>query len=205
MIGFNFPVTLAALAKINFHAGPSTFGLLTTALAVGALGGALAGSARRKRPSAYVVLARRSRSGCSRWRSGSPPSFVVAMVLLVPTGFFSIYLAQAANHRVQMGVDGAYRGRVMALYVLVFLGSTPVGATLAGWWAERFGVPASIWAAGLVCFVAGVGALIWQLRVSGESLRMRVRPRPRLTVVRSAPDATLPGATDDAMPTRSAA
>jgi len=56
MIGFNFPVTLAALAKINFHAGPSSFGLLTTALAVGALGGALAGSARRARPGVYVVL-----------------------------------------------------------------------------------------------------------------------------------------------------
>jgi len=50
MIGFNFPVTLAALAKIDFHAGPSTFGLLTTCLAVGSLGGALAGSARRARP-----------------------------------------------------------------------------------------------------------------------------------------------------------
>ena len=57
MFGFNFPVTLAALAKINFNAGPSSFGLLTTALAVGALGGALAGSARRARPSAYIVVA----------------------------------------------------------------------------------------------------------------------------------------------------
>jgi MFS family permease len=59
MIGFNFPVTLAALAKINFHAGPSTFGLLTTALAVGALAGAL-------------WSARPSPSGCSRSRSASP-------------------------------------------------------------------------------------------------------------------------------------
>jgi MFS family permease len=192
MIGFNFPVTLAALAKINFHAGPSTFGLLTTALAAGALGGALAGSARRKRPSAYVVLAAAVAFGAFEVAVGFAPSFVVAMVLLVPTGFFSIYLAQAANHRVQMGVDAAYRGRVMALYVLVFLGSTPIGATLAGWWAERFGVPASIWAAGLICFVASVGALIWQLRASGESLRLRVRPRPRLTVIRSTPDTELP-------------
>ena len=136
MIGFNFPVTLAALAKINFHAGPSTFGLLTTALAVGALGGALAGSGRRARPGAYVVIGAAIAFGVFEIAVGFAPSFIVAMILLVPTGFFSIYLAQAANHRVQMGVDSAYRGRVMALYVLVFLGTTPIGASLAGWWGE---------------------------------------------------------------------
>jgi predicted MFS family arabinose efflux permease len=186
MIGFNFPVTLAALAKINFHAGPSSFGLLTTALAVGALGGALAGSARRSRPGVYVVLGAAIAFGLLEFAVGFAPSFLVAMILLVPTGFFSIYLAQAANQRVQMGVHGQYRGRVMSLYVLVFLGSTPIGASLAGWWGERFGVPSSIWVAGLVCFLVSVGALVWQLRSSGERLSLTVRPRPRLTLVRSA-------------------
>jgi MFS family permease len=183
MIGFNFPVTLAALAKINFHAGPSSFGLLTTSLAAGSLIGALAGSARRARPGAYLVIGAAIAFGLLEFVVGFAPSFLVAMVLLVPTGFFSIYLAQAANHRVQMGVDGAYRGRVMALYVLVFLGSTPIGASMAGWWGERYGVPSSIWVAGLVCFVAGVVALGWQLRVSGERLRLEMRPRPRLRLV----------------------
>ncbi len=195
MIGFNFPVTLAALAKIDFNAGPSTFGLLTTALAVGALGGALAGSGRRGRPGAYVVLGATIAFGAFEIAVGFAPTFVVAMILLVPTGFFSIYLAQAANHRVQMGVDSAYRGRVMALYVLVFLGTTPVGASLAGWWGEHFGVPSSIWVAGIVCMVAGVVALLWQLRTSGERLRLRMRPRPRLTLIRSEPEVLTPDAT----------
>jgi MFS family permease len=185
MIGFNFPVTLAALAKIDFHAGPSTFGLLTTALAAGALGGALAGSARRRRPSAYVVLGAALAFGVFEVAVGFAPSFIVAAILLVPTGFFSIYLAQAANQRVQLGVDAAYRGRVMALYVLVFLGTTPVGATLAGWWGQHFGVSSSIWVGGLICFVAAVAALTWQLKHTGARLRLRVRPRPHLTVVRS--------------------
>jgi MFS family permease len=199
MIGFNFPVTLAALAKINFHAGPSTFGLLTTALAVGALGGALAGSARRSRPGVYVVLGAAIAFGVLEFAVGFAPSFIVAMILLVPTGFFSIYLAQAANQRVQMGVHGQYRGRVMSLYVLVFLGSTPIGASLAGWWGERFGVPSSIWVAGLVCFFVSVGALVWQLRSSGERLSLTVRPRPRLTLVRSAsePPPTSPAEESD--------
>ena len=184
MIGFNFPVTLASLAKINFHAGPSTFGLLTTALAAGALGGALAGSGRSSRPGVYVVLGAALAFSVFDVAVGFAPNFIVAMILLVPTGFFSIYLAQAANHRVQMGVDSAYRGRVMALYVLVFLGTTPIGASLAGWWGERFGVPSSIWAAGVFCFVASVAALVWQLRSSGDRLSLQARPRPGLTLVR---------------------
>ncbi|MFI1995840.1 MFS transporter [Actinoplanes sp. NPDC020271] len=189
MIGFNFPVTLAALAKINFHAGASSFGLLTTALAVGALGGALAGSGRRSRPGAYRVIGAALAFGVLEFAVGFAPNFIAAMVLLVPTGFFSIYLAQAANHRVQMGVDAEYRGRVMALYVLVFLGTTPIGASLAGWWGEQFGVPSSIWVAGLVSFVAAVATLIWQLRVSGDRLRVRLLPRPALHLISAAPAA----------------
>ncbi len=185
MIGFNFPVTLAALAKINFNAGPSTFGLLTTALAVGALAGALAGSGRRKRPGAYLMLGAALAFAAFEIAVGFAPNFVVAMILLVPTGFFSIFLAQAANHRVQMGVHTEYRGRVMALYVLVFLGTTPIGASLAGWWGEHYGVPSSIWAAGIVCLVAALAALVWQLRVSGDRLTVHRGSRPRLVLVRA--------------------
>ncbi|WP_083971485.1 MFS transporter [Actinoplanes awajinensis] len=202
MIGFNFPVTLAALAKINFHAGASSFGLLTTALAVGALGGALAGSARRARPGAYRVIGAALLFGVFEFAVGFAPNFVVAMVLLVPTGFFSIYLAQAANHRVQMGVAAEYRGRVMSLYVLVFLGSTPIGATLAGWWGEQYGVPSSIWMGGLISFLASVAALVWQLRASGDRLAFDLHPRPRVHLVEAAPAsgpaASGPAATESA-------
>lgn len=184
MIGFNFPVTLAALAKINFNAGPSSFGLLTTCLAIGSLGGAMAGTRRRSRPGVYRVIGAALLFGVFEFAVGFSPNFVTAALLLVPTGFFSIYLAQGANQRVQMGVDPEYRGRVMALYILVFLGTTPIGASLAGWWGERYGVPSSIWAAGLVCFVAAVGALVWQLRASGDRIEVRGR---RLRLV-SAPE-----------------
>ena len=187
MVGFNFQVTLAALAKIDFNAGPSSFGRLTPALAVGALGGALAGSGRRARPGAYLVLGAAIAFSVFEIAVGFAPSFVVALILLVPAGFFSIYLAQAANHRVQMGVDSAYRGRVMALYVLVFLGTTPIGASLAGWWGEHFGVASSIWGSGLICLAASIAALVWELRTGGERLCLRVRPRLRLVVVGSEP------------------
>jgi MFS family permease len=186
MIGFNFPVTLAALAKINFHAGPSSFGLLTTMIAVGALIGALSGSGRRGRPGVYVVIGGALAFSLLEVAVGFAPNFVVAMVLLLPAGFFSMYTAQAANQRMQMGVDAEYRGRVMSLYVLVFLGTTPIGASVVGWWGEHFGVPASIWCAGLVCFAAAVAALVWQLKASGDRIELRRRPRPRLVLVRHA-------------------
>jgi MFS family permease len=205
MIGFNFPVTLAALAKIDFHVGPSSFGLLSTALAAGALPGALAGSGRRARPGVYLVLAPALAFSVLEIAVGLAPSFLVAALLLVPTGFCSVYLGQATNHRVQMGVDAAYRGRVMALYVLVFLGTTPIGASLAGWWGQHFGVPSSIWGAGVISLVASVAALAWQLRSSGERLRFRLRPRPRLTLARPAPAVPAGADSGTAEPVRSAA
>jgi MFS family permease len=194
MLGFNFPVTLASLAKIDFHAGPSSFGLLTTALALGALGGALAGSGRRSRPPVRQVVGAALIFGVFEIAVGFSPSFVVALILLVPTGFFSIYLAQAANQRVQMGVDSAFRGRVMAIYILLFLGTTPIGATLAGWWGEHYGIASSIWGGGVISLIAGFVALIWQLRHSGDRLRFQVRPRPSLTLVRPVVEPT-PAAT----------
>jgi MFS family permease len=183
MIGFNFPVTLAVLAKVSFGAGAASFGLLTTALALGALGGALAGSARTARPSIYSVLLPGVAFAAFEVLVGFAPTFWAAALLLVPTGFFMIFFAQAANQRVQLGTDAAYRGRVMALYVLVFLGTTPIGAPLAGWWSELFGPAVSIALSGAVSLVAALAALAWQLRRSGERLRLTWRPIPRLSVV----------------------
>ncbi|SDT72205.1 MFS transporter [Actinoplanes derwentensis] len=205
MIGFNFPVTLAALAKIDFNAGPSTFGLLTTALAIGSLGGALAGTRRSSRPGPYLIIGAALLFGLFEIAVGFAPNFVVAALLLVPTGFFSIYLAQGCNHRVQMGVAPEFRGRVMALYVLVFLGTTPIGASLSGWWGEHFGVSSSIWAAGLVSFLAAIGALIWELKASGDRIRVRLRPRPRVSLISPASAGPVPAAPVLADPDLSAA
>jgi MFS family permease len=93
-----------------------------------------------------------------------------------------IYLAQAANQRVQLGVDPELRGRVMALYVLVFLGTNPVGAPLVGWFAETFGPRTSIWVGGAVSLVVGSVALLVRLRTAGGRVRLRLAPLPRLYV-----------------------
>ncbi|MGH3681019.1 MAG: MFS transporter [Natronosporangium sp.] len=180
--GFNFQVTLPVLSKVVYETGAAAFGLLAAALAVGSLGGALAGSWRRARPSAYVVLWAAVGFGVSSMLVGFSSPYWLVLLLLLPTGFFAIYFAQAANQRVQLGCEAAFRGRVMALYILVFFGTTPIGALAVGWWAERFGAESAIWLGGLASLLTALVGLVWQLRRHGERLRLQIRP-PRLRVV----------------------
>ncbi|MFJ8579236.1 MFS transporter [Micromonospora sp. NPDC093277] len=180
---FNFQLTLAALAKTVFNTGAASFGLFSTALAAGALAGALAGTGRRTRPSVWLVLG--AAIGCATFGTlvGLAPAYWLVVALLLPTGFFMVFFAQASNQRVQLSVDAAFRGRVMALWVLVFLGTNPVGAPVIGWVAETYGAGASIWIGGLISLAVALLALTWQLRRSGARLRMRVLPMPRFYVV----------------------
>lgn len=183
--GFNYQVTLPVLSKVVYETGAASFGLLATALAVGSLGGALAGSWRRSRPSAHLVLGAAVGFGAFSMLVGFSSPYWLVLLLLLPTGFFAIYFVQAANQRVQLGCEAAFRGRVMALYILLFLGTTPLGALAVGWWAERFGAESAIWLGGLASLLAALVGLVWQLRRHGEQLRLQVRPQPRLYVVRT--------------------
>jgi MFS family permease len=187
MAGFNFQLTLAALAKTVFHTSAASFGLFTTALAVGALGGALAGTLRKGRPSVYLMLGAAVVFSALETLVGFAPSYWLVVGLLVVTGFFMVFYAQASNQRVQLGTDAAYRGRVMSLYVLVFLGTAPVSAPIIGWVAEHLGASASIWLGGAISLVAALIALAWELRRSGEKIRLQVRPTPRIYVAQAAP------------------
>jgi MFS family permease len=187
LFGFNFPVTLAVTATTVFGAGPQSFGLLSTALAIGALGGALAGSGRRGRPSVYIVLVGALVFGALETLVGFAPTYLAALALLVPTGFFMIYFAQAANQRVQLGTDAEFRGRVVGLYMLVFLGTTPFGAILIGWVAEQFGPRSGMWLGGLASVLAGLVVAVVHLRKADAEIGVHMRPRPHVHVREPAP------------------
>jgi MFS family permease len=191
LTGFNFQLTLPLLAKNVFEVGPGQFGLLTTALATGALGGALASSGRRSRPGVYVLIAAATAFGLLETVVGFGPSFWVTAALLLPTGFFMIFFAQACNQRIQLGVDAAHRGRVMSLWVLVFLGTTPVGSLLVGWLSERYGPRTGVWLGGVISFLAGASVLGWQLRRSGDRISLRLRPYPKFYVVEELEEAAV--------------
>jgi MFS family permease len=183
LAGFNFQLTLAVLAKTVFHTRPAEFGLLTTALALGALVGALAGSGRRARPSVWIVLFAGVGFGVLETVVGLAPTFLLTALLLIPTGFFMIYFMQAANQRLQLGTDATYQGRVMALFILVFAGTSPVGAPVIGWLSEQYGPRLGIWGGGAVSLLAALVALGWQLRRSNARIRLRLSPMPKFYVV----------------------
>jgi MFS family permease len=182
LFAFNFQLTLAVLSKTVFHTGAESFGLITSGLATGALVGALVAGLRRNRPSVYAVLLAAILFAAFEAVLGLAPTFGVAVLLSVPTGFFMIYFAQAANQRIQLGVDPPFRGRVMALHVLLFFGTTPLGAPIVGWVAENVGARASIWLGGLISLAAALTVGAVQLRRSRARVLVHLRPRPHLHV-----------------------
>ncbi|MFF7648089.1 MFS transporter [Streptomyces canus] len=164
LLGLNFQLTLPLLAKTVFHADASAFGLLTTAFAAGSLLAAFVTTGRRGRPSAGLVIGSALGFGVLEFAAGLAPTYPAAVVLLVGTGFGSLYFAQAANHRIQLGSDPAYRGRILALYTLTLQGTTPLGALLTGALGERFGARAGLLAGGAGTFLAAGVVFLVQLR-----------------------------------------
>ncbi|MEU9037509.1 MFS transporter [Streptomyces sp. NPDC048352] len=154
LAGFNFQLTLPLLAKTEFHTGSAAFGVLSSSLAAGSLLAAFATSSRRARPTTAVVTGSALAFGATETLTGLAPTLPTACLLLTLTGFAMMYFAQAANHRIQLGSDPAYRGRVMALYMLIFQGTTPLGALLTGWLAEHWGPRWSLTTGGLISLTA---------------------------------------------------
>ncbi|MFJ6723927.1 MFS transporter [Streptomyces sp. NPDC091281] len=159
LFGMNFHLTLPLLAKTVFHADAASFGLLTTAFAAGSLLGGLAGTARRGRPSARTVTGAALAFCALETATGWAPTFAVAAVLLTATGFATIYFAQAANHRIQLGSDPRYRGRVLAVYTLVMQGTTPLGGLLVGWLSARLGARSGLYTGGLASLAATLAVM----------------------------------------------
>jgi MFS family permease len=166
-VGMNFNLTLPLLARAEFGVGAAQFGLLSTAFAVGALCGALVGTRRRTRPRATVMLAFGAAFGVLEIAVAFAPSFLAAAAVLVPTGAFLIAHNNAGNSRMQLGADPMLRGRVMALYMLVFMGGTAVGAPVMGVICEAYGVRTGLVLGGTATVVAAVllaGVRAWRHR-----------------------------------------
>ncbi|MEU1185868.1 MFS transporter [Streptomyces sp. NPDC005820] len=159
VFGMNFQLTLPLLAKTVFRSDVTSFGLLTTALAAGSLLGAFATTARRGRPSSATVAGSALAFGLLETVTGWAPTYPAAAVLLALTGFATVCFAQAANQRVQLGSDPAYRGRVMALYTLIFQGVTPLGALLVGGLSEHLGARSGLYVGGLASVAVALVAM----------------------------------------------
>ncbi|MGH3194139.1 MAG: MFS transporter [Streptosporangiaceae bacterium] len=173
--GMNFQVTNALMSRQVFHTGAGAFGIASAVYALGALGGALL-AARRVRPGLRLLLATAGAFGLLEVATGLMPDFWSFLILLVPTGLAVITFTTTANSTTQLGTTAEMRGRVMGLYLLVFLGGAPLGSPLVGWAAEQFGPRMSMIAGGLISVAATavVGGMLARRR--GRPAREYLRP-----------------------------
>ncbi|MFE9443192.1 MFS transporter [Streptomyces sp. NPDC006602] len=186
--GFNFPVYLSAFANDVFHAGAGSYSLFNTLMAVGSLAGALL-AARRGTARMRVLIAGAVAFGTMEIVAAIAPSLWLFALLMAPIGMFGMTVNVTANSSIQLTTAPAMRGRVMALYMMVFMGGAPVGAPIAGWITDAYGVRAGLAAGGAVSAAAAVTialilARVGNLRLSvgwnGGHPRVRFVPRDRL-------------------------
>jgi MFS family permease len=192
-LSFNFQVLLPLLASLTWHGNASLYTALAVAMGVGSVAGALA-AGHRGRVGPRLLVAAAAAFGVAELLVAVAPTVELQLLALVPLGAVSVTFAAGVNSALQLAVDPAMRGRVMALYSVVFLGSTPIGAPLVGWIAEVAGPRAGLLLGAVAALVAAAGAQAAFARARGRaatpamatrpcesSSRTRTaRPRPRL-------------------------
>lgn len=157
--GLNFQIFNALMATKEFHKGPASYGLLGTFVAIGSFSGAIA-SARleRFRQTRYVILSGGVFSTAVIILSIMPNYLAYAMWLPV-CGVSALTTMIMANSIVQVNSDPAIRGRIMGIYLLIFMGGTPVGSPLIGVMAEVVGIRQTVAACGAIALLATL--VIW--------------------------------------------
>jgi MFS family permease len=171
--GYNFAIILSAYTQDVFQSGADLYGLLNTAMAAGSVSGALV-AARRTSANLPVLFTAAAGFGLGLVVLGLTPWFWPFLLLLVVVGFVSVTFNTLGNATVQLSSSPELRGRVMSLYMLVFMGGTPIGSPIVGAITEQWGAPTALVVSGLICLLATVGAALLAARSAGSSLRVGV-------------------------------
>jgi MFS family permease len=160
---FNFAVLLPLLAQRTFSGNAGTLGLLSALAGVGSCLGALTMANRARTPTMQRLAVHAVGFGLALIVAGAAPTLALAAAAMVLVGFATMTFMITANTILQVNARPQARGRVMALYGVVFLGSTPIGSPIAGWVGQQFGAPIGLVGGGVIALALGVGVL-WQLR-----------------------------------------
>ena len=161
LFGLNFHVNTALMTSEVFRLGPASFGFLGTCIALGAVSGSLICARMEKLRGLQIVLRTAFLFGVLSVVASAMPTFMLFALTLPVIGALNLITIIAATYTMQMTVESSLRGRVMGLYLLVFMGGTTFGAPLMGWFAETTNPRYSIAAGGAVTalFVCGVLAM----------------------------------------------
>jgi MFS family permease len=181
--GMNFPVFVSGMAVKAFNAASHEFGVLSSMLAVGSVCGALL-AAHREQPRASFLLASAFLFGVGLTVAALMPTFTAFGFALMLVGLAAQTFNTTANSVVQLWTDPGMRGRVMAIYMAIAMGCTPLGAPLVGWVADRFGPRWSLGVGAMAGFAAAVVGIAYFVRHRGLRLdargRIQVRAAPEL-------------------------
>ena len=181
-VSFNFQVLLPLLAAQTWHGSAATYALLTASMGVGSVLGALAAGARG-RVTPRILTGAAALFGCAELLVALAPSLPLQAIALVPLGAASVTFAAGVNSSLQLAAAPALRGRVMALYSIVFLGSTPIGAPLVGWLAEVAGPRSGLYAGAAAALAAGAYARYAFARAAAAAPRVGAAPARRSDAV----------------------
>ncbi|QOK23228.1 MFS transporter [Janibacter indicus] len=190
--GMNFQITIALMATQVFGRGAEGYGLLGSIMAVGSLSAALL-AARRSEPRLRVLLL--SLVGFTFAAAGAAiaPTYASFAVALAACGLTALTAMTTANAMVQMRTDPMMRGRVMALYMAIFFGGTPLGAPIIGWVGDVLGPRWTIGIGAAAVGITLVGVSIWLGRHENVEVTYSSQRRPRVRVS-SAPTHDVPQA-----------
>ncbi len=166
--GYNFTVLLPLIAQYVLHAGPVGFGALASAMAVGSLIAAL-GIAYSGRVTQRTLLTGAAGFSALLLCLALSNVWVVTIAVLVALGLFSIIFTATANSRLQIVTPPQLRGRVMSLYTMLFLGSTPIGSLVLGTLAEHQGVQIAVGEIAVICGLGTVAGLLYIRRQHARS------------------------------------
>ena len=161
-LAYNYSVVLPLLTKSVYGRGGGAYGALSAAMGVGALAGALL-MASRARPSRRLLVASTFAFGLVTVLLAVAPGYYVGMALLVLLGGAGVLFISTTNSLLQLNADDAMRGRVMSLWAVLFLGSTPIGGPLTGLLVRGFGVRWAVAVGGVAALATAAGAG-WALR-----------------------------------------
>lgn len=180
-LGLNFQITSAMMATQVFGKEAGGYGLMSTFLAIGALSGSLV-VARYSNPRLRVIILSAFSFGVGLAALALAPSYGWFLAFAVPTGAIQMTFIASANAAVQLATEPMYRGRVMALYSMIFMGSTPIGAPIVGWIGEHVGARWSIGVGAISTIATAVLVGIWGFVVLGIRLQFDGPRIPRLYV-----------------------
>ncbi len=160
MFGYNYSTVLPLLVKFVMNGGPEMFGVLTAALGIGSMLGALL-VAGRQQPSRRFIFTFATIFGMIDIAMAFSRSYALTVTLLVALGIASISYIASTNTSLQMNSPTHLRGRIMGLYVVIFAGSTPIGALFTGFVAEWLGTAQMIFIEGVLCLLGVASGVIY--------------------------------------------